>query len=336
MGVNMRSSSIRFGIAGSGVYLPKRVVPSTELDVLTGGAPGTVQSRFRIDKRHWANDEETSSFMAASAAQAALDEAGWAADSVDVIIAGCGVMEQPIPGTAPLVQRRLGIGDSGIPAFDINATCLSFLMAFDRVMAGFALGEWTRALIVSADVASAALDFGDLESSVIFGDGAAAFALSADGPHERIAHRFRTFGDSSDVCRLEAGGTRLRPHDNLDEFLARSKFQMDGPGVFRATAKRFPAFLDALLEQADINGSDISTIIPHQASATALEHLKRAVPDGHTKTVDIFAHIGNQIATSLPHAWHVARQQQRIKAGEHGLLIGTSAGVSLGGAVIRW
>jgi 3-oxoacyl-[acyl-carrier-protein] synthase-3 len=334
MGVNMRS--VRFGIAGSAAFLPQRIVPSSELDVLTGFAAGEVARRFGITHRHWAGPEETSSSMAAEAALNAIRDAGWQANSIDVIIAACGVMEQPIPGTAPLVQRRIGLGDSGIPAFDINATCLSFLMAFDRVMAGFALGEWRRALIVTADIASAALDFSNAEGAVIFGDGATAFALEADGPHARIAHRFQTYGDGADLCRLEAGGTRLRPDDDLDGFLAMSKFQMDGPGVFRATARRFPTFLEGLLQNAQINGSDVKTIIPHQASATALEHLKRAVPDGHAKTVDIFATIGNQIATSLPHAWHVARQQERLHRGEHAMLIGTSAGVSLGGAIIQW
>ena len=224
----------------------------------------------------------------------------------------------------------------GTAAFDINATCLSFLMAFDRALAGFALGEWRRVLVFSADIASAALDFSNAQASVIFGDGAAAFALSSDGPHERIAHSFKTFSDAADACRLEAGGTRLRPHVDLEDFLARSKFQMDGKAVFKATASRFPLFIDALLEHAGIHAEDLSVIVPHQASAAALEHLKRALPGGHGKTVDIFADHGNQIATSMPHALHVARKTGRCAPGTLGLLIGTSAGVSLGGAVVRW
>ena len=328
--------AISFAIAGSAAVLPRRIVPSIELDRLTGQVPGHVESHYGIAARHWADASETSSAMGAKAAQAALDDAGWTADSLDVIIGACGVMEQPIPGTAILVQRRLGLGSSGIAAFDINATCLSFLMAFDRVMAGFALGEYRRALIVCADIASAALDFSAVEGSVIFGDGAAAIALEAGGPHQRIAHLFRSYGDGADHCRLEAGGTRVRPQDDLDEFLARATFQMDGPAVFRATARRFPGFMAALFEQAGVQAADIATIIPHQASQQALEHLKRSLPDGHARTIDIFRTTGNQIATSLPHALHGARTAGRLRAGELGLLIGSSAGISLGGAVIRW
>jgi 3-oxoacyl-[acyl-carrier-protein] synthase III len=326
----------RFGIDGSAVALPRRAVPSIEVDALSGQQAGATQAQFKISNRHWAEPDETSSALAAKAVQSAINEAGWDPKTIDAIIGACGVMEQPIPGTSALVQRRLGLGDSGIPAFDINATCLSFLMAFDRALAGFALGEWRRVVLFSSDIASAALDFSNVEASVIFGDGAAAFALSSEGPHERLAHSFKTFSDAADVCRLEAGGTRVRPQDDLEAFLARSKFQMDGKAVFKATASRFSPFIDALLEQANINAEELSVIVPHQASAAALEHLKRALPGGHEKTIDIFAEYGNQIAVSMPHALHVARTSGRLAKNTIGLLVGTSAGVSLGGAVVRW
>jgi len=323
-----------FGIAGSGTYLPRRVVLASDLDVLTAQPPGSTSTRFRVGQRHWADSDETSSFMAAAAADTALAEAGWARDSIDVIVGACGVMEQPIPGTSVLVQRRLGLGSSGIPAFDVNATCLSFLLALDHVLAGFALGRWRRALIVSADVASAALDFSDPEASVLFGDGAAAIALEAGGPHQRLAYRFSTYGDAADACRLEAGGTRVRPEPDFDAFLARARFRMDGNAVFRATSRPFPTFLQALLDDAGVSASDIVTAVPHQASAAALEHLRRAIPA--TQVVDIFAEVGNQIATSLPFALHTARRRGQLRAGETGLLIGSAAGISLGGTVIRW
>lgn len=329
-------SPISFRLAGSGIALPRTAVASHELDARIGAAQGWTESQFGIATRYWADPDETSSMLGAAAATVALDDAGWDARELDVIISACAVMEQPIPGTAPLIQRRLGLGSSGIAAFDVNATCLSFLLAFDTLLMGMALGRWRRGLIVSADIASAALDFGSPEASVIFGDGAAAIAIDAGGPSRLLSSRLSTFGDGSDLCRLEAGGTRVRPHDGIDEFLAASRFRMDGPGVFKATARRFPAFLADLLGQAGVSADGVDTVVPHQASAAALEHLKRAIPDGHAKTVDIFRDHGNQIATSMGHALHTARRTGRLTPGTASLMIGTSAGVSLGGAVIRW
>jgi 3-oxoacyl-[acyl-carrier-protein] synthase-3 len=327
---------VKFSIAGSAVTLPARAVHSSEVDRLIGAADGHVERSFGIRRRFWVSGDETSSSLAAAAARQALAEAGWQASSLDVIVGGCGVMEQPIPGTAPLVQQRLGLGASGIPAFDVNATCLSFLLALDQVLAGFALGRWKRALVFTADIASAALDFQDAEASVIFGDGATAFALEAGGPHECLALRIETYGDGSRLCRLEAGGTRVRPQDGLEAFLASAKFRMDGPGVFRHSARRFPPFMKRLLAAAGTPLADIGLAVPHQASAPALEHLKRFLPGGHEKVVDIFAEHGNQIATSLPHALHRVREAGRLVPGGRTLLVGTSAGISLGGAVVRW
>ncbi len=328
--------AIGFGLAGVGRALPARKVCSTEIDTLLDRHRGWTEQQFAIRTRHWASGQETSTALGARAARAALDDAGWQASTLDVIIGASAVMEQPIPGNAPIIQQLLEIGQSGIPAFDVNATCLSFLVALDTVVAGFATAKWRRALIVSSEIASAALDFGDPEASVIFGDGAVAVALSADGPHRMCASRMETYGDGHDLCALEAGGTRLRPRDDLDGFMARSRFRMDGPGVFRATARRFSGFLDRLLVTADVTLDDIDTVIPHQASAAALEHLKRAIPDGHAKTIDIFADYGNQIAVGLPHALYHARAAKRLLPGYQSLLVGTSAGVSLGGAVITW
>ncbi|HZY19950.1 MAG TPA: 3-oxoacyl-[acyl-carrier-protein] synthase III C-terminal domain-containing protein [Ramlibacter sp.] len=330
----MKSRS--FGIAGSAVAHPRRSVSSREVDERLGMPHGHVEATFGIRRRQWADPQETSSAMAAAAAAQALAEADWSADTLDVIVGACGVMEQPIPGTAPLVQRRLGLGGSGIRAYDVNATCLSFLVALEHVLDGFALGRWQRALVFTADIASAALDFRDHEASVIFGDGASAFALAADGAHRCRALRIETYADGADLCRLEAGGTRLRPHEDIDGFLAASRFRMNGPGVFRAAGRRLPRFLQTLLGEARTAPHELATIVPHQASAPALEHLKRMLPDGHARTIDIFAEHGNQIATSLPHALHVARTRGRLRTGEQALMVGTSAGISLGGAVFQW
>ena len=81
---------------------------------------------------------------------------------------------------------------------------------------------------------------------------------------------------------------------------------------------------------------DIDLVVPHQASAAALEHLKRSLPTLRERVVDIFADHGNQIAASMPSALHHAIAAGRLARGDLAFLVGTAAGVSLGGAVIRY
>jgi len=324
-------------IQGSGAVQPRRRVPSEVIDTRMGKPAGWTAANFAIVSRAVASDDETSSALGADAARLALRAAGWLPSDLDVIVAACGVMEQPIPGTACLIQRRLGLGGSGIPAFDVNSTCLSFLTALDTVALGLAARRWRRALVVAADIASAALDFRDPEASAIFGDGAAAVAVEAsDGASALLGYRLETYGDGAELCQLETGGTRLRPHDDLEDFLARSRFRMDGPGVFKAAARRFPGFLQRLLKTCELTLDDIDLVAPHQASAAAIEHLRRSLGPAGERVVDIFADHGNQIAASLPSALCAAIADGRLQRGGRVLLVGTAAGISLGGAVIRY
>jgi len=331
----MSLSSAGFTLAGAGIYEPAKVVTSDELDSMHGRAPGTSVA-LGIEERRYASPDETSSFMAAEAARRAADDAGWELGQIDALIGACGVMEQPIPGTSPLVQRRLGLGESGIPAFDVNATCLSFLPALDHAIAGMAMKGWRRVLVFAADIASAALDHEDLEASAIFGDGAAAVALEAGGPSRILASRLETYGDHSDLCRLEAGGTRLRPNEDLPGFLAGSRFRMEGIALFKVTARRFPPFMARLLAESGLAPDDIGTVIPHQASGPALAHLGRALGGDPERIVNLFPAFGNRIASSLPHCLAMARRGDRLTPGSVSLLVGSSAGVSLGGTIIRW
>lgn len=328
--------NMNFSLCGSAVVLPQRLVPSTEIDAILCKASGWTESQHGIRARYWADPNETSSTLAAAAARQAVEEANWSLKDVDAIIGACGVMEQPIPGTAILTQEKLGLGRSGIQTFDVNATCLSALLAMHLTITGFATGQWKKVLIVGADIASAALDFSNPEASVIFGDGAFALAIEAGGTSQWRAYRLASYGHGAGLCQLAAGGTRVRLHDDLAAFQEQSYFQMNGPAVFKATSRRFPSFLRSLLSKANVELSDVDTIIPHQASAPALEFLKRSLPESHEKVIDIFGDYGNQMAVSIPHALNRARRANRVSPGSTSLLIGSSAGISLGGAVITW
>jgi 3-oxoacyl-[acyl-carrier-protein] synthase-3 len=326
-------------ITGTGVYRPLNRVASSAIDEKISKGAGWTEANFMIGERGVASSDETTSSMGAAAAIQACDAAGIAPADVDVIIGACGVMEQPIPGTSVLIQEKLGLGSSGIPTFDVNATCLSFLAALDVVAMGIGSGRWSRALIVSSDIASAALDFTDPGASVIFGDGAAAAVIERsqgeDGP-SLLASRIETYGSGYQLCELRSGGTRLRPHDDLEAFLSASRFRMDGPGVYRAARKRAPRLMQKLLARAQVSLDDIDVVVPHQASAHGLNYLHDVLRIPQERIVNVFHNCGNQIAASLPTALHEAVSSGRLKRGDLALLIGTAAGISIGAAVIRY
>lgn len=324
--------------AGFGAYAPREQRPSEALDTVFRQPSGWTRSQFGIASRGVAGPDETTSMMGAEAARRALDDAGWKAEDLDVIIGACAVMEQPIPGTSILIQSALGLGKSGVWAFDVNQTCLSFVTALDVAAMGFATGRFRRALIVSSDIASAGLDWSNPPSAAIFGDGAAAVCIEAtddpDGPG-LLARGFETYGEGKDLATLRSGGTHIRIDHGLDALTEGAKFHMDAFGIFKAAARALPRLIDQALGEAGLTRETVDLVVCHQASAPGVEHVRRLMGGDPERVIDIFATRGNQIAASLPTVLAEAKARGLIRPGGTVLLLGTAAGISAAAMVLR-
>ena len=93
--------------------------------------------------------------------------------------------------------------------------------------------------------------------------------------------------------------------------------------------------VDELLSSAGLSQKDIDLVVPHQASGPALDALGRMGFESD-RVVNLVDKIGNCIAASLPMALATAEAEGRMKRGDRILLLGTGAGLSVGGAIIRW
>jgi len=330
-----------FSILGTGSYLPVGTVLSSELDEELGFPTGTVEAKSGVFSRRRVDTSDTTSSMAAAAAEAALAEAGLGVRDLDLIISASGTVERAIPCSAVLVQKRLGLSGSSIPCFDVNSTCLSFLTALDVAAAFIATGAYRTVLIVSSDIPSLGLDRGHLESFSIFGDGAAAAVVGAERgrPVKVVASRMETYSGASESCRVTAGGTGLHPckpgvtHDDL---IASSRFFMDGKAAYKVSAENIGGFVERLFGKTGFGIGDMDLVIPHQASLLAMHHLRRRLGIPEDRLVDIFRDHGNQVAASLPTALHHALSTGRVERGNRVLMIGTGAGISIAGMVLEF
>lgn len=333
----MASMISHFRMVGWGSYRPREQLTSRSLDGRHGHPDGWTEHQFGIETRHVAGEEETTSMMAAEAAREALNGAGWGNIPPDVIIGGCGVMEQPIPSTAALVQNRLGFSQFGVPSFDVNQTCLSFMVALDIAAMGIACGRWRRALVFASDIASAGLNPDEPKTRSIFGDGAAALAIEATsdptcGMRSSVSV---THGAHHALAQLRAGGTRLRVAEGYPALVAGSHFEMDAFGIFKAAAKALPGVIEDALEQAEISKEDLACVVCHQASAPGVEHIKRLFAPNGDRVVNIFPTTGNQIAASIPTVLAHALTAGLAKPGDYILLLGTAAGISASAMVLK-
>lgn len=325
-------------IRGMGIYLPKRRVTSAELDERLGLKEGWTAKKTGVLQRRYAEGETTSQ-MGAKAALAALKQCGYGVADIDCMISASGTTQQAIPCTAALIQKELGAESSGIPAFDINSTCLSFVAALDMISYLIDAGRYRRVLLVSSEIASVGLDWAQKESCTLFGDGAAAAVIerTSDGCTSRIlASRMETYSKGAHLSEIRGGGTMLHPRNYTEETKADYLFQMDGRGIFRMTSRMIEPFVDQLLSESGLAMSQIDWVIPHQASGMSMRILREKLGITPERFVSIIADCGNTIAASIPLALHETIERRGAKRGDRMLLLGVSAGLSLGGIVLEY
>jgi 3-oxoacyl-[acyl-carrier-protein] synthase III len=329
------ASALPVAVLGSGSVTGAMMVTSLELDRRFGREPGTTQTRSGVRSRYWVDDTQTSSLLAAQAVERALEMAGLAATELDAVVVASVLPERPMPTTAVLVLRHLGVADGGVFATDVNTSCLGFLTGLEVAGIGIAAGRWRHVAVAAVDISSPGLDHDDLESSAIFGDGAGAVVLGPAVDGERIlATRFATYSSGAELCRIDAGGTRwnvTKPPPSNRDYL----FHMDGIGLMRIVAKRLPTFIADLLTAAGTDLAGVDVVVPHQASGLGLRFLTERAGVPREKVIDILADHGNQVSASLPTALDHALRSGRLRPGQTAMLLGTGAGVVIGGVVIR-
>ncbi len=318
-------------LAGLGTYLPERRVSSATLEEQLNIPAGWTERVTGVRERRYCTDE-TSVGMAAAAAHQALDRAGLRPDDLDAIVGASTAPQQAIPCTAALVQRELGAPEGRSACFDINATCLSFLFALHTVAQLVAAGMYRRVLVFSSEIASRSLNPCERESTVLFGDAAAAAIITRapEGTASAIHHaQFATFSSGADLTRVLGGGTLHHPN-NPQTTPDMNLFHMRGPAVFKQAARVVGPFLDQFFTTLDWDRSAIDTVVPHQASRHAVELLHARLGFNADQVFSNLATRGNCIAASIPLALAEAVEHGRIRRGDRVLLVGTGAGLTLG------
>lgn len=327
------SDMLSISIRSTGKALPARKVHSSELDHLLSRSEGSVQKRSGIEYRYHADHTESQSGLAARALHDALSRAQLSPASIDLLLSASGVQEQALPSTACQILNEAGI-PAGTPGFDINASCLSFPVALQIAASLLGTSAYRRIAIVASDLASRGIDWDHPESSLIFGDGAAAVIVErGDGTTGIEGYLLRTYPEGRAYCEIRGGGSRKNPRTGMDS--SDTVFRMDGKRVFKLAARVMPDMLADLLDTTGITLDDIDTVIPHQASHLGMQHLARQLRVPNAKVVDIYATHGNQVAASIPTALHEAFVTGRAETGARLLMIGTAAGLTVGGLVLR-
>jgi 3-oxoacyl-[acyl-carrier-protein] synthase-3 len=323
-------------ILGTGSHVPAKILSNHELAKMVDTSDDWIATRTGIRERRIAGHQEPTSELAAHAAIAAIADARLTAADIDLLVLATVTPDMPMPATACLVQRALGLPPH-TACFDLNAACSGFLYALEVARALLAAGRHRHALVIGAEKFSSVIDWQDRSTCVLFGDGAGAVVLGRAADSERGILGCTLGADGGDPALLciPAGGS-LHPASTHTLEHRQHFVQMKGREIFRFAIRAMAEAAREILEQHHLTVDQVSCVISHQANRRIIETLSDDLGLPLDRFVINLDRYGNTSAASIPLALDEARRAGRLRPGEVTLLLAFGAGLTYGSALIRW
>lgn len=323
-------------IAGTGSSIPQKVLTNRDLEEIVDTSDEWITKRTGIKERRicYNGGRETTTSLSTEASLRALEMAGVAPESLDMIVAGTVTPDQQIPALACMIQQAIGANQA--TAFDISAGCTGFLYALDTVNNAMRLGECKNALVLGAERLSSILNWKDRGTCVLLGDGAGAAVLTATEEEEGVlsAH-LRSDGRFWNLL-YSAEGDGFIP--GLLKGLDQKSYHlvMNGNQLFKKAVACLSDIARVALTKNGMTHEDVSFLVPHQANIRIIQAMARNLGVPMEKVYTNVQKYGNTSSASIPIALDEVNRGGLLKMGDRLLLVAFGAGLTWGASMIRW
>ncbi|MEO5618911.1 MAG: beta-ketoacyl-ACP synthase III [Candidatus Eisenbacteria bacterium] len=321
-------------IAGTGHYVPDRVLTNHDLTRMVETSDEWIRDRTGIEERRIAAPDQASSDLAVIAAREALAASGLGVNDVDQIIVATTTTDRILPSCACTVQSKLGARRAA--AYDLFAACTGFIYGLGIGRGLVATGMAETVLVIGVETLSRITNYSDRNTCVLFGDGAGAVVLrpcaTGEGLHSIV---MQSDGDLGEILEVPAGGS-LAPM--TPERLARGEnfIRMKGKELFKVAVRSMEESLRRALEQADLTPADIDLLIPHQANLRIIDAVRARLGFPAEKMLVNIQRYGNTSSASIPISLDEAVRGGRVRRGDRLGFVAFGGGVTWGAAVMTW
>jgi 3-oxoacyl-[acyl-carrier-protein] synthase III len=351
---------MRSVITGTGIGIPRNVVPNGALTRIMDTSDEWIRSRSGVEQRYYVDDGQASSDLGMMAAEQALAAAGRTREEIDAIVFATMTPDFFFPGNGPVVQAKMGFSEA-IPTFDIRQQCSGFLYGLDLADSLVRSGKYRRVLLIGADVHSSfmpwqngwAITIGQetrevtpeeyaantaiRDRTVLFGDGAGA-AVIEESVDDRgiLATRLFTDGSNIEALFVPGVGFRHRPYVSHEQIDSGDVIPiMEGRAVFKEAVSRMPDAVRKVCETAGVRVDDIDVLISHQANLRIIEAVGKQLGLPPGKVPHNIERYGNTTAGTLPILFHECVADGRIRPGMLVCFTALGAGLHWGAVLYR-
>jgi 3-oxoacyl-[acyl-carrier-protein] synthase-3 len=334
-----------------GSYVPDRVVPrrrdcySTDQHVRqpvkqTETDDAWIQKRTGIKERRYVPNDGSmwTSDLALEAAKRALADAAIEATDIDCIIFGTLSPDFHFPGSAVVLQKKLGIAEkTSCACFDIRQQCSAFIYGMQMADAFIKTGLYRRILLVGAELHSHALDYSTRgrDVTVLFGDGAGAVSARwRPDPRRHPLHAGTPTEGAMDLAsrsRIRA----CRTWTTIRRTARRTSYypHMDGKRVFLNAVRGMVMSTQAALAKTGLSWDDVQWFVPHQANLRINEKVVEVAKIPPEKVLNTIQFYGNTTAATVPLTIDYWRRQGKVKKGDRILSSVFGSGFTWGAAI---
>jgi 3-oxoacyl-[acyl-carrier-protein] synthase III len=306
-------------IIGLGHWSPAEVVPNSALADRLGVDDAWIVKRTGVHTRRRAAPSERLSDMATWAARRALNDAGVEPYDIDLVLVATMSQDEITPNTAPLVAHELGAERAG--AMDIGAACSGFLAALRLAAGQIETGRANRILVIGAEALTRLLDYDDPKTAHLFGDGAGAVVLGADGA-----------GQIGPITLAADGGLGPAITCSYEDRV----IKMDGHSTYQTAVKRLSEATVAAVAGAGLELEDVDLFVYHQANGRIIRAVGERLDLEPAKVADYVAHMANTSAASIPLTLSLLREDNRLRPGQKVLVAAIGAGFTWGAGIVEW
>lgn len=309
------SSQQEVGIAAVTAHIPPGYLDNAERAPALEASPELLHDKIGVRRVSRKTPDEQASDLGIHAIEKLFEQDAVRPEEIDCLVV---VTQNPdgygLPHTSARIHGRLGL-PRNCAVFDMSLGCSGYVYGL-AMMQGFMQGQgFKRGLLVTSDPYSRIINLADRNTSLLFGDAAAATLLT-DQPAWHIG-RFDLGSDGS-ICEELAVVDETR------------QLYMNGRAVLNFSAKQVPDSIRRALALNELTLDDVDLFLLHQGSRHIVRTIAKRLEIDESRAPFLAADYGNTVSSSLP----LMLTEPSVQSARTLLLSGFGVGLSWGSTVL--
>ena len=325
-------NKIRASITAVGSYLPSKVLNNKDLEKMVDTSDDWIFSRTGIKERRILDKGLGTSLMAINAASKIIKKKNINPLDIDMVIVATITPDMHVSATAAHVASEIGALNAF--GYDLQAACSGFLYGMSVASSYIESGKYKKIILIGADKMSSIVDYSDINTCIIFGDGAAAVLFEPNNDNLGMQDEYlRSDGVGREFLRIEGGGSILPA--SLETVSKKKHFLFqDGKSVFKYAVSNMANASDEIMKRNNLSNEDIDFLVPHQANKRIIDATASRMGIKESKVLMNIEKYGNTTAATIPLI--LSDFENKFKKGDNIIFAAFGGGFTWGASYLKW